>query len=57
MVASAALFGERLGTLFAAGAVLILAGLALAVTTRRKGKRGQIAGAMSYPLALAAFSR
>lgn len=36
IAAASAMFGDRLGALFAMGVVLILGGLALAVTTRRK---------------------
>jgi drug/metabolite transporter (DMT)-like permease len=36
VAAASAMFGERLGALFAGGVVLVLAGLALAVTTRSK---------------------
>lgn len=37
IAASAAMFGDRLGTLFVAGVVLVLAGLALSMAPRRKG--------------------
>ena len=37
IAASATMFGDRMGTLFVAGVVLILAGVGLSMTTRRAG--------------------
>lgn len=39
VAASSAMFGDRLGALFAGGVILVLGGLALTVTSRRKADR------------------